>query len=46
MEVGKLQHPTKILCDADDELIPQKSKAEVYLPVGGMESKHTTRFTL
>jgi len=28
---------------ADDGLIPEKSKAEVYL--GSMESKHTTRFT-
>jgi hypothetical protein len=27
----------------DDGLIPEKSKAEVYL--GSMESKHTTRFT-
>jgi hypothetical protein len=28
---------------SDDGLIPEKSKAEVYL--GSMESKHTTRFT-
>ena len=44
MEVSKLQHPTKSsLWRSDDGLIPEKSKAEVYL--GSMESKHTTRFT-
>ena len=44
MEVAKLQHQTKIsLWRSDDGLIPEKSKAEVYL--GSMESKHTTRFT-
>jgi hypothetical protein len=44
MEVVKLQHPTQIsLWRSDDGLIPEKSKAEVYL--GSMESKHTTRFT-
>jgi hypothetical protein len=44
MEVVKLQHPTTIsLWRSDDGLIPEKSKAEVYL--GSMESKHTTRFT-
>ena len=40
----KFQHPTKSsLRRSDDGLIPEKSKAEVYL--GSMESKHTTRFT-
>ena len=44
MEVAKLQHPKKnSLRRSDDGLIPEKSKAEVYL--GSMESKHTTRFT-
>ena len=44
MEVAKLQHPTKIsLWRSDDGLIPEKSKAEVY--IGSMESYHTTRFT-
>jgi hypothetical protein len=44
MEVSKLQHQTKSsLWRSDDGLIPEKSKAEVYL--GSMESKHTTRFT-
>ena len=44
MEVSELQHPTKssLRC-SDDGLIPEKSKAEVYL--GSMESKHTTKFT-
>ena len=44
MEISKLQHPTKsFLWRSDGGLIPEKSKAEVYL--GSMESKHTTRFT-
>ena len=44
MEVIKLQHPTQnSLWRSDDGLIPEKSKAEVYL--GSLESKHTTRFT-